>query len=264
MSEPRLLDRVRDAICVRQYSMATERAYVGWIRRFILFHRKRHPCEMGKSEVEAFLTHLAVNRSVSPATQNQALQAILFLYLQVLEVELPWIDDVIRAKPRRRVPVVLNREEVAALMAQILPAHYLPVSLMYGSGLRLMECLRLRVGDFDLSRHTIRIHGGKGARTASRSCRNSWRMRSYPSASMSAAFMIATCPWAWGGPSFRWPCAESWENPVSAFIGNSCFQAKTFHPIPGIRPTGIDGTCTPVRSGRPFPRPWFVPVSTNA
>lgn len=164
MASIRLLDRVRNAIRVRQYSMATEKAYVGWIRRFILFHRKRHPGEMGKQEVEAFLTHLAVNRSVSPSTQNQALQAILFLYLQVLEVELPWLDDVIRAKPKRRVPVVLSRSETKKLLKNIYPSQHLPASLMYGAGLRVTECLRLRVGDLDFSRHTIRVHGGKGGK----------------------------------------------------------------------------------------------------
>ncbi len=164
MADIRLLDRVRNAIRLRQYSIATERAYVSWIRRFILFHNKRHPSEMGKSDIEAFLTHLAVNRAVSPSTQNQALQAILFLYLQVLEAELPWLDDVVRAKPKRRVPVVLSREEVSSLLKNMSVTQRLPTSLMYGAGLRVMECLRLRVGDLDFTRHTIRVHGGKGGK----------------------------------------------------------------------------------------------------
>jgi len=119
-----------------------------------LFHDKRHPAEMGKLELETFLSHLAVSRGVSPATQNQALAAILFLYTQVLERELPWLDDVIRAKPRRHVPVVLSIEEVTALLAVVGQATYLPASLLYGSGLRLMECLRLRIGDLDFDRLT--------------------------------------------------------------------------------------------------------------
>jgi len=164
MSQPRLLDRVRNAIRVRQYSMATERAYLGWIRRFILFHGKRHPEEMEKSEVEAFLTYLAVRRKVSPSTQTQALQAILFLYRHVLKTELPWLDDVIRAKPRRRVPVVLSRAEVRLILKNVVPTQRLPISLMYGAGLRVTECLRLRVGDLDFSRYTIRIHAGKGGK----------------------------------------------------------------------------------------------------
>ena len=164
MPQIRLLDRVCDAIRVRQYSTATEKAYLAWIRRYILFHNKRHPAEMEKLEIEAFLTHLAVTRAVSPATQNQALQAILFLYRNVLEIELPWLDDVIRAKPKRRIPVVLNKTEVVALLENIPPAHRLAASLLYGSGLRVSECLRLRVGDLDFSRHTIRVLAGKGGK----------------------------------------------------------------------------------------------------
>lgn len=143
MSQPRLLDRVRNAIRVRQYSMATERAYLGWVRRFILFHGKRHPEGMEKLEVEAFLSYLAVRRKVSPSTQNQALQAILFLYRHVLKIELPWLDDVIRAKPKRRIPVILSRAEVRLILENVAPAQRLPISLMYGSGLRVTECLRL-------------------------------------------------------------------------------------------------------------------------
>ena len=164
MPQVRLFDRIRDAIRIRQYSMATEKAYLAWVRRYILFHNKRHPAEMEKLEIEAFLTNLAVNRAVSPATQNQALQAILFLYRNVLEIELPWLDDIIRAKPKRRIPVVLNRKEVVALLKNVLPAHHLATSLLYGSGLRVSECLRLRVGDLDFSRRTVRVLAGKGGK----------------------------------------------------------------------------------------------------
>lgn len=132
--------------------MATERVYLAWVRQFILFHGKRHPSEMGKSEIEAFLSYLAVDRGVSPSTQNQALQAILFLYVKVLEPELPWLDDVIRAKPKRRTPIGLSVDEVRDLLGMVLPAQRLSVSLMYGSGLRVMESLRLRVGDIDFYR----------------------------------------------------------------------------------------------------------------
>lgn len=164
MSEPRLLDRVRCAIRVRQYSLATEKTYLGWIRKYILYHGKRHPAELAKDEVEAFLSHLAVKRQVSPSTQNQALQALLFLYRQVLEIELPWLDDVVRAKPKRRVPVVLSKREARSLLENVFPAQRLIASLMYGAGLRVTECLRLRVGDLDFSRRTIRIHSGKGGK----------------------------------------------------------------------------------------------------
>ena len=164
MAEIRLLDRVRFAIRVKQYSTATEKCYVGWVRRFILYHGKRHPAEMGKQEVEEFLTHLAVKRHVSPSTQNQALQAILFLYSRVLELELPWLEDVTRAKPKRRIPVVLSVEEINNLLQHVPEDHFLPVSLLYGGGLRLMECLRLRVGDIDFHRNSIRVFSGKGGK----------------------------------------------------------------------------------------------------
>ncbi len=144
MSQIRLLDRLRNAIRVRQYSMATEKAYLSWARRYILFHRKRHPAEMGKREIESFLTHLAVNRSVAASTQNQALQALLFLYKNVLNTDMAWIDDVVRAKPTRRVPVVLSQDEVSLLFSKMPPAQFLPASLMYGSGLRVSECIHTR------------------------------------------------------------------------------------------------------------------------
>jgi len=162
--KPRLLNHMRETIRLHQYSIATERVYLHWVRRFILFNGKQHPDSMGKMEVERFLTHLAVNRCVAPSTQNVALAAILFLYTKVLEMELPWLDDVVRAKPRRRVPVVLNASEVATLLKNCRSSQLLPVCIMYGSGLRLAECTRLRIGDLDFSRHTIRIHSGKGGK----------------------------------------------------------------------------------------------------
>lgn len=140
MAGPRLLDRVRAAIRTRQYSYRTEQAYVHWIRRFILFHGRRHPREMGKREVEAFLTHLAVDRHVSPSTQNQALSAILFLYKAVLERELEWVDDVVRAKRRIREPVVLAPQEAHMLLAHLPEPYHLMTLLMYGAGLRLRGC----------------------------------------------------------------------------------------------------------------------------
>lgn len=163
-AKPRLLDQMREIIRLHHYSMATERVYLHWVRRFILFHGKRHPDVMGKKEIEGFLTHLAVNRQVAPSTQNVALAAILFLYSKVLVVELPWLDEVVRAKPKRRIPVVLNTPEVASLLKNCRSSQLLPVSIMYGAGLRLAECSRLRIGDLDFSRHTIRIHAGKGGK----------------------------------------------------------------------------------------------------
>jgi len=160
----KLLDEVRNTMRVHHYAMKTEKSYVQWIKRFILFHLKRHPKEMGKLEVEQFLTWLAVARKVSPSTQNQALQAILFLYRKVLDMELAWLDDVVRAKSQRRVPVVLSRTEVAAVLATLSGQYQLIGKLLYGSGLRLMECLRLRVIALDLDRQTITVHAGKGGK----------------------------------------------------------------------------------------------------
>jgi len=164
MSEVGLFKKLQEVIRLHQYSIATERSYMHWVRRFIQFHGNQHPLGLGKGEIEAFLTHLAVNRAVAPATQNLALASILFLYQKVFELDLPWLSDVVRAKPKRRLPVVLNIAEVEALLKCCSPVHRLPVSLLYGAGLRLSECLRLRVGDVDFSRKTIRVHQGKGGK----------------------------------------------------------------------------------------------------
>lgn len=162
--QPRLLDQVRERCRTKHYSLRTEQAYTHWIRRFILFHGKRHPRDMGAPEVEAFLTYLAVRENVAASTQNQALAAILFLYREVLGIELPWLDGVTRAKKPPRLPVVLTRDEVRALLAQLDGVYWLLASLMYGSGLRLMEALRLRVKDVDLERLEITVREGKGSK----------------------------------------------------------------------------------------------------
>jgi len=158
----RLLDQVRGKIRLKHYSIRTEQAYVDWIRRFILHFGKRHPRELGAAEVEAFLTHLAVAGKVAASTQNQAKSALLFLYKEVLEAELPWLDNVERAKAPKRLPVVLTRDEVQALLSRLAGTHWLMASLLYGAGLRLMECLRLRVKDVDFSRKEILVRDGKG------------------------------------------------------------------------------------------------------
>jgi integron integrase len=160
--EPKLLDRVREAIRTRHYSPRTERTYVGWIRRFILFHGKRHPRDMGESEVVAFLSSLATTGGVSASTQNQALSALVFLYSEVLGERLDWLDGIVRAKRPVRIPVVLSRDEVRALLSQLEGTVWLMASLMYGSGLRLLECVELRVKDVDLDLREIRVRDGKG------------------------------------------------------------------------------------------------------
>jgi len=159
---PRLLDQVHEAIRRRYFSRRTEQAYVHWIRRFIYFHGKRHPRDLGEAEVTAFLNDLAVKRGVAAGTQNQALSALLFLYREVLGRELAWLDGLERAKRPPRLPVVLTRAEVERLLAQLTGARWLLASLMYGSGLRVMECLRLRVKDVDLDYRQILVRDGKG------------------------------------------------------------------------------------------------------
>ena len=161
---PRLLQQVRDRICALHYSYRTEQAYIYWIRNFVLFSGKRHPRELGKREVERFLTWLATERRVSASTQNQALSALLFLYKQVLSIDIGWLDDVVRAKTPARVPVVLTREEVVAVLSRLRGRYWLMASLMYGSGLRVMECLRLRIQDVDFGYRQIIVRSGKGGK----------------------------------------------------------------------------------------------------
>jgi integron integrase len=158
------MDEVRRVLRLKHYSHATEKAYLGWIRRFILFHGKRHPREMGGAEVEEFLSALAVQGQVAASTQNQALAALLFLYRQVLLVELPWLDGVVRARKPRRLPVVLSVAEVQTLLACMDGRVGLVARLLYGTGMRLMEGLRLRVKDLDFARNEIIVREGKGGK----------------------------------------------------------------------------------------------------
>jgi integron integrase len=161
---PKLLDRVRIAARLRHYSLRTEQSYVAWVRRFILFHGKRHPKDMGASEVVAFLSDLAVRGRVSASTQNQALSALLFLYRHVLDRELEGLDAVVRAQVGRTLPVVLTRDEVRTMPDHLHGTRRLQATLLYGAGLRLMECLRLRVKDLDFARSQLTIRQGKGHR----------------------------------------------------------------------------------------------------
>ncbi len=161
---PRLLDRLRAEIRLRHYSIRTEATYVDWARRFILFHGKRHPQEMGAEEVTQFLSHLANERNVSASTQNQAKAALLFLYGQVLNVDLPWLDEIVAARASRRLPVVLTPSEVRALLNELNGSAGLVASLLYGTGMRLLEGLRLRVKDVEFERREIVVRDGKGGK----------------------------------------------------------------------------------------------------
>ncbi|WP_077034851.1 integron integrase [Pelomonas sp. KK5] len=161
---PRLLDQVRLRIRALHYSIRTEGAYVDWARRFILYHHKRHPAEMGATEVAAFLSHLAAERNVAASTQNQAKAALLFLYREVLGVQLPWLDEVITAKRPRRLPVVLTPHEVRTILLELDGTMWLLASLLYGTGMRLLEGLRLRVKDVEFERREIVVRDGKGGK----------------------------------------------------------------------------------------------------
>jgi len=176
-NKPKLLDLVRDTIRRKHYSIRTEQSYIDWIRRFILFHHKRHPSEMREAEVNAFLSHLARDGGVAASTQNQALSALLFLYKQVLKAEIGWLGDVERAKKPSRLPVVLTREEVRKLFRHLYGTPRLMAGLLYGSGLRLMECVRLRVKDIDFGYARITVRDAKGRQGASNDAADQSRQR---------------------------------------------------------------------------------------
>lgn len=159
---PKLLERMRIHLRTRHYSIRTEEAYIDWARRFVLFHGKRHPGDMGVAEVEAFLSHLAVERNVSASTQNQAKAALLYLYKQVLEIDLPWLNEVVQAKTPKRLPVVLTPTEVRELLLHMEGTTGLVAQLLYGTGMRLLEALRLRVKDVEFARREIVVREGKG------------------------------------------------------------------------------------------------------
>jgi integron integrase len=162
MNKPRLLDQLRDSLRVRHYSRRTEATYLYWVRRFILFHQKRHPLEMGEQEITEYLTFLAVKKHVAPSTQNQALAAILYLYKEVLERDLEWMDGIVRAKRAERIPEVLSPTQVCQLLDCIEGTNQLIARLLYGTGMRLMEGLRLRVCDVDFQYRQITVRSGKG------------------------------------------------------------------------------------------------------
>lgn len=164
VAKPKLLDQVRSVLRARHYSIRTEQAYLDWIRRFILFHEKRHPGDMGETEISQFLTHLAVDGKVAVSTQNQALSALLFLYQKVLERKLGEFKGVERVTKPARIPVVLTKEEIRAVLGQLRGDMRLMAELLYGAGLRLMECVRLRVKDIDFGNNYIVVRDGKGMR----------------------------------------------------------------------------------------------------
>jgi integrase len=195
----KLFDVVRDKMRTRHMAYRTEQAYLQWIRRYIAFHKRRHPRDLGATEVEQFLTHLAVDRKVGPSTQSQALQALLFLYRSVLAVDLPWLENVTRAERPRRLPVVLNRAEVRAILANLEGTPWIVANLLYGGGLRVLEALRLRVKDLVLGReddhdlHPRHAQGRPGGEESAGSVRVMCWCRA-PSGSDSATALHANNP----------------------------------------------------------------------
>ena len=162
--KPRLLDQVRETIRRKHYSLRTEATYIDWIKKYIFFHGRRHPAEMGAAEMEQFLNHLAVAKRVASSTQNQALSALVFLYREVLRLDFEWMDNLERVKKPSRLPVVLTESEAHSVLAHLDGQNWLMTSLLYGSGLRLMECIRMRVKDIDFEYRQITVRDGKGAK----------------------------------------------------------------------------------------------------
>jgi integron integrase len=213
-ARPGVLATLRDQVRARHYSLRTERAYLMWVRRFLRFHKGRHPREMGGAEVGAFLSSLATVGNVAAATQNQALAALLFLYRHVLEVELPWLAEVIRAKQPRRLPTVLTEEEVRALLARMDGEAGLMARLMYGAGLRISECLSLRVKDLDFGRGELMVRNAKGGKD---------RVTVLPAAlaeplraQLAATRSVFEADRAAGVPGVELPFAYARKNPAAA------------------------------------------------
>ena len=229
---PRLLDQVHDAIRRLHYSRRTEETYAHWIRHFIYWSGKRHPATLGEAEVSAFLSYLASERNVAAATQNQALAALLFLYKQVLGRELGWLDDLVRAKRPVRLPVVLTRGEVAALLGQLKGVHWLIASILYGAGLRLMECLRLRVKDVDIAYRQILVRDGKGGKD---------RVTMLPEAVVQPLHgqlgkQSACTNWICARASAKHICPTHWRAstraPDTNGVGSTFFPRASARPIP--------------------------------
>src|SRR5438876_11400077 len=242
-SRPRLLDRVRDALRARHSSRRTEKSYVAWIRRYIVFHGKRHPAEMGAVEVTQFLSSLAQQDHVAASTQNQALSALLFLYRQVLQFEMPWLDNVVRVKRSERLPVVLTREEVRAVIRELQGPPRLMAILLYGAGLRLLECARLRVKDVDFATNQIIVRAGKGDRdrvTMLPAVVKPDLVRHVEMVGRSTKPISGTAPAGWRSRG-RWP--GSTRTPAAIRRGSGCFRPRAFTST-GRRASAAGITCT--------------------
>ena len=259
---PRLLDQVRARCRALHYSLRTERAYVGWARRFILANGRRHPRDMGAPEVEAFLSMLAVRDNVAANTQNQALSSLLFLYKEVLRVELPWMESVTRAKRPKKLPVVLSRDEARRLLALMDGRPQLMASLLYGAGMRLMECVRLRVKDVDFARGEILVRNGKGGKDRRVPLPRSLRDRL--EAQLARVALLHAQDLARGAArcGCRTRCRASIPTRRASRGGNTCFRRR------GCRRIRAPARCAATMSTRAFcsarsPRRGSVPGSSS-
>ena len=240
--KPRLLDQVREEIRKRHFSRRTEKSYVGWIRRFILFHGKRHPSEMGEAEISRYLSHLAVSGKVSASTQNQALSALFFLYRQVTCREVEWVEGVVRAKRPLHLPVVLTREEVLVVLNHLQGIEWMMASLLYGAGLRLLECCRLRVKDVDLVKRGIVVRDGKGGKDrvtllpekVAEPLRAHLRMvRKQHEADLAGGAGSVELPWAVERkyPRAPWEWGWQWVFPATRFYVHPAVGRKRWHHL---------------------------------
>ena len=260
--KPRLLDRMREALRLRRYSRRTEEAYVAWARRYILFHGKRHPEALGAPEVTGFLTSLAVEGRVAASTQNQALSALLFLYRDVLEIDLPWLDGIVRARRPERLPVVLTRDEVRAVLQQLEGVPRLMACLLYGAGLRVLECCRLRIQDVDLATNQVLVRGGKGdkdrmtmlpAMAKADLVRHLAGVRTQHQEDLAAGPAGWSCPWRWPG---------STRTPAASGSGSGSFPRPVHIPI-GAPGSAGGITCTNQSSSGPSSRRSGGPTSPS-
>ena len=256
---PKLMDQLHEAFRSRHYSRRTEQAYCHWVKRFIYFHNVRHPAEMAEPEINAFLTHLAVKEKVSASTQNQALSALLFLYRHVIGRKVGDLGEVIRARKPTRLPVVMTRDEVKAVLANLTGDKWLMASLMYGAGLRLMECLRLRVQDIDFSRNEILVRDGKGAKDRvtmlpgslkaplqdhlkkvkaihERDLAQGWGRVQMPTA-LDRKYPNAPAEWRW---QWVFPQENRWINPQTKQQGRHHTMNRSFRKRCGTRSQGQD------------------------
>jgi integron integrase len=228
----KLLDEVREVIRRKHYSRRTERTYVSWIRRFILYHEKRHPRDMGKKEIETFLSYLATNLNVSPSTQNQAFNALLFLYRHVLNIDLGQTITAVRAKRRKYVPTVMTKEEARKVIDALSGVHRLMARLLYGSGLRLMECLRLRVKDVDLEGNRIVVRDGKGMKDRVTILPETLKLELRQHLERRKKLHEEDCARGYGQVHLPYALARKYPNAAHEWVWQYAFPASTLYTDP--------------------------------